>query len=101
MNIVDRDWLTSLARGSIFSIHFFRRCDNRLRKMNCRLGVRKYLRNNSDEVRPRNWERDHDLITVYDLKVGGYRSIPLDRVTEIRARGQVINLQAQDDEIAA
>ena len=65
--------------GKFFSVRFIKRTTGEPRFMNCRLGVKKHLKGGDKPYS----DREHKLVTVYDLKAEGYRSIPLESVFEI------------------
>lgn len=72
--------------GKIFTVTFIKR-DGTIRKMNCRLGVKKDLSNNPNK-RPQNYNPDeHSLLSVYDMKAKGYRSIRLNTVIRLKIDG--------------
>lgn len=78
-NIVINSLLSAAASsGRFFTVTFVRK-DGRIRTMNCRTGVRKFLKNPL-RVRP----APEGVITVFDVKAMEYRSIPKDRVLAIR-----------------
>jgi hypothetical protein len=65
--------------GKIFTVTFIKRTTGEARTMNCRMGVTKHLKGGS---KPYN-DKDHGLITVWDLQAKGYRCIPLESITGI------------------
>jgi len=65
--------------GKFFSVRFIKRTTGEPRHMNCRLGVQKHLKGGD---KPYD-DREHRLVTVYDLQAKGYRSIPLENLFEI------------------
>lgn len=67
------------VNGKFFTVRFTKRSDGSDRIMNCRTGVTKHLRGGDKAYD----DRQHKLITVYDLKSKGYRSIPLEGVYQI------------------
>lgn len=71
--------MTAGANGKIFTVRFTKRSTGEDRVMNCRLGVKKHLKGGSKAYD----DREHRLITVYDLKSEGYRCIPLEGVYEL------------------
>lgn len=72
------------AKGSFFSVTFVKRTDNTLRKMNCRLGVRKFLKGGKLPYDP----LEKGLLPVYDVVKKGYRTINLETVTELSVGGK-------------
>src|ERR1700733_1793038 len=73
------------TEGKIFSIKFIKRTTGELREMVCRTGVKKHLVENP--TRPGLDFVRHDLIPVFDMKVGAYRSIPIEGIREIKIEG--------------
>ena len=78
--------LKKLVGNQFFSAQFVKK-NGEVRKMLCRVGVKKYLKGGVKKY-------DYDnLVTVYDLKKKAYRTIPLDRLMEVRAKGKRIKVQ--------
>lgn len=75
--------ILSLTGGRFFTV-IFRKRDGTIRKMNCRTGVHRYVKGTG---LPR--ECPH-LLTVYDVKAAGYRSLPVDRIVAVRYAGAEI-----------
>ncbi|MDR2875971.1 MAG: hypothetical protein LBV44_08615 [Methylobacillus sp.] len=73
--------------GQIFSVEFIKRTTGELRKMTCRLGVKNHLRGGSTSYNP----SEHNLLTVFDMEKGGYRSIPVEMVQRLTVHGQTFN----------
>lgn len=83
MNTMMNNWLTSAKdSGRFFSVLFIK-ADGSLRSMNCRGGVRKFLKN--ADAAPR--KTPDGVFVVFDVKAMEYRSIPMDRILTIRANG--------------
>ena len=74
-----------LQNGKIFTIKF-KKIDGSIRTMNCRAGVKKYLRGGCRT----NNNADHKV--VYDLKKQGYRTINLKEIISVHAGGMKINV---------
>jgi len=74
------------TNGKIFRVHFIKRSTGELRKMSCRLGVRKGLVNPTAGPDPKLVEQDlrNDLMRVYDCEKQAYRSIPLEGVSYVK-----------------
>ncbi len=82
MNTMMNNWLASAKdSGRFFSVLFIKQ-DGSLRSMNCRGGVRKFLKNTDA---PRT--TPEGVFVVFDVKAMAYRSIPMDRILTIRANG--------------
>ena len=81
-NIINLDKL--IADGQIFYIEFIKRSTGELRKMRCRKGVKRYLKGGSKSYNP----KAKNLITVFDMDKGAYRSIPVEGVQCLTVSGQ-------------
>lgn len=81
--------LIQSSEGKMFSVLFKRRTDGNLREMNCRTGVKKYLKN--PEAPPR--QRGQNLINVYDVQVQGYRCIPHEGIRQVTIGGEVYKVR--------
>lgn len=73
------------TNGRIFSVKF-RKKDDSIRTMNCRLGVVSHLKGGKRTV-------PDSYVVVYDLQSCGYRSINPATVSEIHVDGKVITIQ--------
>ncbi len=83
MNTMMNYWLSSAKdSGRFFSVLFIK-ADGSIRSMNCRGGVRKFLKN--ADAAPRT--TPEGVFVVFDVKAMAYRSIPMDRILTIRADG--------------
>lgn len=76
-----------VSDGMIFSVEFVKRTDGKLRKMVCRLGVRKHLKGGTKAYDP----KQHDLLCVFDMENEGYRSIPVDAIRRLSVNGQTFS----------
>lgn len=76
-----------VSDGAIFSVEFVKRSNGELRKMVCRMGVKKHLRGGDKAYDPTK----HNLLTVFDMENKGYRSIPVDTVQRLHVNGQVFS----------
>jgi hypothetical protein len=77
--------LEETANKRIFSVTFIKRTTGEVRKMNAMRGVRKGVKGvglNYDAP-------EKNLLTVYDMKNQGFRSINLDSVLEFKANKQL------------
>jgi len=85
VRLLTADTIVELAqaqRGRFFSLTFTKR-DGSVRKMVCRLGVNRHLVNGGEHTglgKP-------GLLTVYDVRAKGYRSVRLDSVMTMGAGG--------------
>jgi hypothetical protein len=80
-----RQDVANLNKGGQFFTVVFEKADGKLRTMNCRTGVKLYLKGGSN-----NHEKYDNLLTVYDVKSKAYRSINFAKVKEIRSNGNRI-----------
>ena len=69
------------TNGRWFTVTF-RKVNNEIRTMNCRTGVKKYLKDGELKYDP----AAKRLIPVFEKKVG-YRMVPLDRVISAKIDG--------------
>ena len=76
-----------VSDGTIFSVEFIKRSNGELRKMVCRLGVKKHLRGGDKAYDAKH----HNLLTVFDMEKGGYRSIPVDAIQRLCVNGQAFS----------
>jgi hypothetical protein len=83
-----RDLIKTLAGGTVFSVLFRKRTNNEMREMRCRLGVKRGVKG-GDGLGPTHDALERGLLTVYDMEMRGWRSVPLDAIEWIKIRGQV------------
>ncbi len=76
-----------VSDGGIFSVEFIKRTDGSLRKMVCRLGVKKHLKGGQKAYST----KAHNLLTVFDMENKGYRSIPVDAIQRLCVNGQTFS----------
>lgn len=67
------------SSGKIFSVTFVKRTTGEVRHMNCRLGVKSYLKGGELRFNPKK----KNLIVVFDMQKKAYRMINLDTAYEI------------------
>ena len=75
------------THGSIFAAVFRKRHTGEIRRINCRTEVRKYVKGTGKSVAP-----ECQLITVYDLQVKGYRSIPEEGLVSATIQGETYEI---------
>lgn len=75
------------TQGRFFTVTF-RKKDGKLRKMNCRLGVKKHLKSTA----PSTTSHYSNYITVFDMVAGEYRTINLDTIMEFRGNGTILKV---------
>ena len=73
-----------IADGHVFHVEFIKRTTGEMRLMQCRTGVKKHLKGGKKAYNAKS----KDLLTVFDMKVKGYRSISVDGIQELRVNGQ-------------
>lgn len=68
-------------KGKFFTVEFIKK-DGTLRRMNCRTGVKKYLKNNGKQIKitPAN---DNGILRVFEVSKSQYRSINIDTIKRI------------------
>ena len=76
------------TRGSIFSASFTKK-DGSLRNMNCRLGVKKYLRGGILNYDP----NEFNLICVFDMVKKGYRMINVNTLNSVSIKGEKYDIK--------
>lgn len=74
------------THGKIFTV-FFEKKNGEVRKMNCRTGVKKYLKEKKEHTKSVT-NKNH--IIVFDMKAHGYRTINLETVSEIRFKDTIL-----------
>jgi len=70
------------SNGRVFTVTFIKK-DGSLREMNCRLGVKKGVKFTGKSV-----GLDVPVMRVFDMQVGGFRSINLDTLRTITMNGE-------------
>jgi hypothetical protein len=71
------------SKGKIFTVTFIK-ADKTTREMNCRLGVKKYVKGVGLKYNP----TDKNLIIVYDLQKKDYRSFNVNSVIALKISKQ-------------
>lgn len=74
-----RSLLKMVKPGKFFTVRFIK-ADGQERVMNCRQGVKKYLKGGQSSI-----SQKKNLVPVFDVKVGDYRCFDINRVLELRA----------------
>jgi hypothetical protein len=78
--------LIAQSNGKFVTVTFKKK-DGNLRKMNCRLGVKKHLKGGTSTV-------DHDkYLVVYDMQSEGYRCINKNTIVSLSLGGEVATLK--------
>ena len=76
-----------LTNGKFFGVTFIKK-DGTIRKMNCRLGVKKYLKGGVLKYNP----SDYNLIPVYCFVKNSYRMININTIQELKVGGEVFGV---------
>ena len=75
-------------KGSIFSVVFLKK-DGTIRKMTCRLGVKKHLKGGRLKFNP----IERALLVVFDMQKEAYRMINLETLMSINMKGVEYHVQ--------
>tara|TARA_R110002073_G_scaffold144222_3_gene296295 strand:+ start:2732 stop:3010 length:279 start_codon:yes stop_codon:yes gene_type:complete len=75
------------TNGKIFSVSFTKK-DGSHRDMTARLGVTKHLTGKGRVYNP----DDYNMLCVFDTHKEGYRTIPFERLLEVRFKGKKYNV---------
>ena len=75
------------TNGKIFGVSFTKK-DGSNREMTARLGVKKHLKGGERVYNP----EDYNMLFVFDTHKEGYRTIPFDRLLEVRFKGKKYNV---------
>lgn len=70
----------------------FTKKDGTLRKMICRLGVKKHLKGGELTYNP----ADFNNLIVFDMAKKEYRTVPFDRLRNIRYNGTEVEFQSEE-----
>ena len=71
------------TEGKIFSVSFTKK-NGEPREMTARLGVKKHLTGKGRVYNP----SDYNILCAFDTHKKGYRTIPFERLLEVRFRGK-------------
>jgi hypothetical protein len=71
---ISKKAIKRLSKGKVFKVSFIKK-NGKLRNMSCRLDVKKYLKGGKSTTKNRD-----DVLTVFDMSLQEYRSIPLNRL---------------------
>ena len=82
------------TKGKIFTVVFIKK-DGTERNMNCRLGVKKYLRGGT----LRFDAKEMGYIPVYDIQAKGYRMVNSNTIKEIKIGGKTYTVPTAISEI--
>lgn len=80
------------SNGRLFSVKFVKRSTGEAREMLCRTGVTSHLNPEPTKKQPYQ-PKAAGVITVFDMKSKGYRSIPLEGLKEIKIDGEWLVVQ--------
>ena len=87
MNIKRIREILEATNGRAFTVTFMKK-DGTIRTMNCRTGVKKHLKGGASTI-----AHKPNLMSVWDLKSEGYRSINLSTVINAKVDGAVIDFR--------
>jgi hypothetical protein len=82
-----RKFLLNTVRGEIFRVDFIKRTTGEKRRMVCRTGVTKGVDNPG---RFDKRDRRAGIVRVFDFQKRAFRSVPLDKIQELKWRGKVL-----------
>ena len=80
--------LIKATKGKFFTVTFIKK-DGTKRVVNCRLGVKAYLRGGELSYNPES----KNLIPVYDIGAKGYRMINVNTITDIKIGNKELKVQ--------
>ena len=89
---VNYNELKQVLGNKFFTVTFIKN-NGETRKLNGRLGVTKHLKGGTKSFS----DKDHNIITVFDLKKKAYRSFHIDTVIDIKFKGGILTLRGQDE----
>lgn len=75
---ISKKAIKRLSKGKVFKVAFIKK-NGDLRTMSCRLDVKKHLKGGKN-----NTKNKEDLLTVFDMSLKEYRSIPLNRLCSFK-----------------
>lgn len=78
MKITKNKLVEIIRSGSIVTVNY-KKEDGSSRKVNCRMGVKAYLKGGEKPYKDANY----GIITVFDLKNKGYRSLKIDNIISV------------------
>ena len=76
--------ILSSVGGKFFTVVFTKK-DGTVRRMNCRIGVRRHLK--GGDVPAGHVSTRKDMLVVYDVKAKGYRCLARDSILALRCGG--------------
>jgi len=74
--------------SQVFTVTFVKRSTGEKRVMNCRKGVVKHLKGGEQKYDPAK----KNLVTVFDMQKGQYRTIALESIMKIAMQGEVFDV---------
>jgi len=74
------------TNGQVFTVLFKKRTTGEVRRMNCRLGVKKYLKGGQNKLAAAQ------VITVFDMAKQAYRCIPIEGIIQVRCGHQTFEV---------
>lgn len=91
--------IKKLADSTIFHVTFIKK-DGTVRYMQCRTGVKKHLNPNSRGLSDKQIEakKVNNHLSVFDMTKRAYRTIPCDRILEVKSKGLHLKREKITDE---
>ena len=81
---IAKSMIDSIDNGQFFGVTFVK-ADGSIREMNCRKGVKKYLKGGEATYNGKN--KNAGNIGVYDMVTGDYRCFNINRLQKLRVGG--------------
>ena len=78
-----------VSDGKVFTVTFVKRSTGLERVMNCRKGVKKHLKGGVKAYD----SKKKNLVCVFDMQAGGYRSIALESIRKVAMEGKVFGVR--------
>ena len=75
------------GKGAVFAVTFVKK-DGTVRKMLCRFGVKSYLKGGEWANGQAGKPEHHWIAVVFDMEKQGYRSVPVNRLRQMKVGGQ-------------
>ena len=83
--------LINQTNGKMFTVEFVKKSGEK-RVMNARTGVKKHLRGGDSTIKDKS-----NLISVYDVKTGGYRCINVDTLLAAKIGGKEYQVEESSE----
>lgn len=86
---IEKRYISALVQDKFFTVTFYK-ADGKLRTLNGRLGVNKYLKHFQGRItnpQPYVHETTNKYLVVYDVHAKGYRNVDVTNITSIKIDG--------------